>query len=122
MGPFGCAAQSLKSCRTVFVRPMPGSLDSFVSAELVKWGAIKVVAAEDKADCVASFGQQATGKLPEVSAVTGLGRNQSQAALEVIHRESSVVLWASAKSSGHGPKSLAERLVAQLKKDYQKSK
>jgi hypothetical protein len=139
--PTVCGAQSLKGCKTVYVQPMPESLDRFVSAELVKWGAIKVVTVEDKADCVASFGHQssklqmktsgsatvpkeanvtaedATDKLP-VSNMSGA----SQAALEVVHREGSVVLWASSKSSRHGPMSLAQQLIDQLKKDYQKSK
>lgn len=55
-----CEAQSLKDCRLVFVQPMPEAMDRFVSAELLKWGAMKVVTAEEKADCFASFGRQAT--------------------------------------------------------------
>jgi hypothetical protein len=38
---------------------MPEALDEFIGVEL-RWGAIKVVTAEDKADCVAAFGRQAT--------------------------------------------------------------
>ena len=133
--PFVCGAQSLKDCKTVFVQPMPESLDRFVSAELVKWGVVLVVTVEDKADCVASFGRQAsklrvkssgsktvpkeadaTDKLP--TSVYGI----PQAALELVRRESSVVLWAGSKSSRGGPMSLAQQLVDQLKKDYQRVK
>ena len=137
--PFVCGAQSLKGCKTVFVQPMPESLDRFVSAELMKWGAFKVVTVEDKADCIASFGRQASKlgvkssgsvTVPKEANVTvedatdrlpGYGY-VSQAALEVVDRESSVVLWADSKSSRRGPMSLAQQLVDQLKKDYQKAK
>jgi hypothetical protein len=133
-----CGAQSVKGCRTVFVQPMPESLDRFISAELVKWGAVKVVTVEDKADCVASFGRpasklqmkssgSATSKEASVSAENAADKlpvsfNASQAALELVHRDSSVVVWAGSKSSYHGPLGLARDLVDQLKKDYQKSK
>jgi hypothetical protein len=139
--PCVCGAQSLKSCKTIFIQPMPESLDRFVSAEVVKWGVMKVVTVEERADCLASFGRQAsrvqvkssgsvtvpkeanvsaedaTDKLP-VSMMSGA----SQAALEIVQRESSVVVWAGSKSSRHGPMSLAKQLVDELKKDYQKSK
>jgi hypothetical protein len=139
MLPFVCGAQSLKDCKTVFVQPMPESLDRFVSAELVKWGVVLVVTVEDKADCVASFGRQASKlgvkssgskTVPKEANVTvedatdrlpGWGY-VSQAALELVHRESSVVMWAGSKSSRYGPMSLARQLVDQLKKDYQKAK
>ena len=136
-----CGAQSLKDCKTVIIRPMPESLDRFVSAEIVKWGAIKVVTAEEKADCSASFGRQASkiqvkssgsATIPKDADVTAedaadklpvsASSAASQAALEIVHRESSVVVWAGSKSSLHGPMSLAQQLVGQLKKDYQNAK
>ena len=140
MLPIVCGAQSLKDCKTVFVQPMPESLDRFVSAELVKWGAVLVVTVEDKADCVASFGRQASKlrvkssgsvTVPKEADVTAedatdklpvSAYNASQAALELVHRESSVVVWAGSKSSRGGPMSLAQQLVDQLKKDYRRVK
>lgn len=137
-----CEAQSLRDCRVVFVQPMPEAMDRFVSAELLKWGVMKVVTAEEKADCLASFGRQAaklevksTGKADalketikgEMSSDTlpddGYRKN---AALELVHRESAVVVWADSKTDtlwmAAGAKTLARRLVDQLKKDYQKQK
>ena len=138
--PFVCGAQSLKDCKTVFVQPMPESLDRFISAELVKWGVVLVVTVEDKADCVASFGRQASKlrvkssgskTVPKEADVTAEDATDKlptsligipQAALELVHRESSVVLWAGSKMSPDGPISLARQLVDQLKKDYRRVK
>ena len=49
------------------------------------------------------------------------------AALEIVQRESSVVVWADSKGqdqflSGGSAKGLAQKLVDQLRKDYQKRK
>jgi len=143
--PCICAAQSLQDCKTVFIQPMPESMDRFVSAELVKWGVIKVVAVEEKADCVASFGRQ-TSKVEVKSSGSAVvptetsveaekgdqrlpdyGVHGKSAALEIVQRESSVVVWADSKGqdqflSGGSAKGLAQKLVDQLKKDYQKRK
>jgi hypothetical protein len=140
------SAQTLKDCRTIMVQPMPESLDRFISAELVKWGQMKVVVSEDKAECLASFGRQAstagvssTGSavVPEKTDVrveNGAqrlpqrypGYGYRSAALDVVHKDSAVVVWAGAKGEGAyssgGPQKLAEKLVAQLKKDFQKAK
>jgi hypothetical protein len=136
-----CGAQSLKDCRTFFINSMPESLDRFVSAELVKWGTVKVVTIEEKADCVASFGRRTsklqvkssgTETIPKEASVTAEESNERlpksgtngavQAALEIVNRDTSVVVWAASKSSIRGPKQLAEQLVDQLKKDYVKTK
>jgi hypothetical protein len=133
-----CIAQTLKGCKTVFIQPMPESLDRFVSAELVKWGIMRIVTLEDKADCMAAFQRQASRlqvkssgsvTVPKEASVTAeessdklpVSGGASQAALELVHRDSSVVVWAAAKSSHFGPMVLAQRLVDQLKKDYRKS-
>lgn len=140
--PCVCVAQSLRECKTVFIQPMPESMDRFVSAELVKWGGIKVVTVEEKADCIASFGRQASkaevkssgsAVVPEETTIKiergneelpSTGWNKA-AALEIVHRESSVVVWAASKTDigwTKGAKGLAKKLVGQLKKDYQKTK
>jgi len=138
-----CSGQSLKDCRTIFIQPMPESLDAFVSAEIVKWGVLKVLSVEEKADCVASFARQAskteiksTGSsvVPTETSVRAetasqklpRGGNYSEAAMNIIHRESSVVVWGDSASNkwsvGSGPQRLARKLVEQLKKDYLKQK
>src|ERR1017187_7699242 len=85
--PFVCGAQSLKDCKTVFVQPMPESLDRFVSGELVKWGVVLVVTVEDKADCVASFGRQAS-KLRVKSSGSAAVPKEADVTVEEIGRAS----------------------------------
>jgi len=100
---------------------------------------MRIVTLEDKADCVASFQRQASKlqvkssgsvTVPREASVTAeessdnlpVSGGASQAALELVQKDSSVVVWATAKSSHFGPMVLAQRLVDQLKKDYRKSK
>lgn len=141
--PSSGRAQSIHDCKTIFVRPMPDSLDRFVSTELVKWGAIKVVADEAKADCYASFGRSTTIEVKSSGSIvvptettatietpseslpssfSGTALETRNAALEVVHRESSVILWADSKSDfwswGGGTRVVARKLVDQLRKDY----
>jgi len=141
-----CYGQTLKQCRSVYIEPMAESLDRFVSAELVKWGEMKVVTLETKADCVLRFprpssrtqvessgslivpqkarveSQSASEELP--SARPGLrGADGKMAALELVHRESSSVVWAESRANvftSGGAKELARKLVKQLRKDFEK--
>ena len=142
-----CSAQSLKDCRTIFLQPMPESMDRFIAAEMVKWGKIKVVTTELKADCLGSFGRReanvqisssGSSVVPRETSVTadteaptlpstrwGLTTARS-AAIELVHRESTVIVWANSQSDNwswsKGPQVLARKLVAQLKRDYEKAK
>jgi len=142
-----CMAQSVKDCRLVFIQPMPESLDRFVSAELLKWGVVKVVTVEEKADCLASFGRQASkvevrssgsvvvptettvkseradDLLPDATCtlIRGISKLCKGAALELVHRNTSVVVWADSKAD-FTARPLAHKLVDQLKKDYQKQR
>jgi hypothetical protein len=125
---------------------MPESLDQFIAAELLKWGSIKVVSVQDTADCVMSFGHAprtevtSTGSatVPKDTTVTGdsetlkLPNSQwgatvaKSAAVELVHRDSSIVLCADAQSDNwswrnKGPKVLAQKLVSQLRKAYNKA-
>jgi len=125
---------------------MPESLDEFVRVELLKWGAMKVVSSEDKADCTASFGRQASraqlktsgtavipadasveaetvrDELPAASAAF-IGTRKA-AALTLVHKQSSVAVWADSKADGWswtgGARTLARKLVDQLRRDYAK--
>src|SRR3989442_7240015 len=128
-----CSAQSLKDCKTIFIQPMPESLDRFLSADISKWGVIKVVAAKAQADCVASYGREANRIVARLSGNTvppenslpsyfnGFGYSTS-AEIEIVHRASSFYVWSDSKTDGlslaSGPKTLARRLVSQLKRDY----
>jgi hypothetical protein len=140
------SAQTVKECRTVYLAPMPEALDEFVAVELHRWGAMKVVTEETKADCVATFGRLAsrtdlkskgsTVVPAEASAESetvrpdlpmsssGFAGQRKSAAITVTHRDSSVVVWADSKADGWswsgGSKALAKKLVDQLKKDFGK--
>ena len=136
--------QGLKDCKTVFIQSTPESLDGFIASQLVKWSGVKVVGVEEKADCTVGFGRQtstlavrssqaasdqtlvtdsANRELPKSMNLYGAG---ASAAMNITHRQSSIVVWAESKndfwSLSGGPKTLAEKLVGQLKKDYSKSK
>ncbi len=140
-----CQAQTLVDCRILFIEAMPESLDRFVSAELLKWGAIRVVVDEKKADCIVSFGRpsstvkvKSSGSIVVPSEVdvkaeradsalpSGGDDGSRSGAIDIIHKESSTVVWAhSSTDSGFfqgGPPKLAKKLVGQLRKDYQKLK
>ena len=137
-----CAAQSLTSCKTIFIQPMPESLDRFLAHQLSKKRAIEVVATKEQADCVASYGREAdriwerlvgsglvmskvsagdtaAGALP--SYFNGFGYSTS-AAIEIVHRESSFLVWSDSKTDSWsltgGPKTLATRLVKELISEY----
>src|SRR3990170_7074958 len=111
---------------------MPEVMDRFVSAELVKWGVIKVVVVAEKADCLASFGRPSSkvkvdssgsAVVPTETSVEAekgdqrlpsYGLQGKSAALEIVHRESSVVVWADSKGqdlvfSGGSAKGLAQK-------------
>ncbi len=139
-------AESLKDCRSVFLQRMPESLDEFIGVELHKWGALRVVAEQEKADCVARFGRvdsrtevKSTGSalvpsstsvetesvpqaLPEASA--GIAGTRKSAAISLVHRKSSEVVWADSKADGWswsgGSRSLARKLVEQMRRDFSK--
>lgn len=138
-------SQALLDCRTVFVEPMPEAMDRFASVKLVQWGTMQVVKDASKADCILSFPRQqsridlkssGSRTVPERAEVTAENAEQpipsgdyglwsaKQAAFELVHRESSAIMWASSTSEnwtwGSGPKALAEKLVGRLKKDCEK--
>ncbi len=101
---------------------MAESLDRFLSAELVSWGKIKVVAAEDRADCLLSSGSG--GQLSRE--FNGFGYTKA-GAVEIVHKPSTVVVWAGAASDSTaafsgGPKFIAKKLVAKLRKDYDRQR
>ena len=131
--PCICLSQSLKDCRTVFIQPMPESLDRFLAAEITKWGAMKVVKAKEQADCFMTYGREANrisarlsgnAVAPEASLQTyfnGFGYTTT-ATIEVVDRQSSFFVWSDSKSDNlalvSGPKTLARRLVKELKSEY----
>ena len=124
---WSCAAQSLNECRTVFVQPMPESLDQFLTAELSKWGVMKVVGTKEQADCVASFGQEASRDHSPLAPRIGWANNP--------RRQRAGDKWCTKRvrscfvrfPDGYlvttgGPKTLDRKLVRQLKRDYKTEK
>lgn len=122
-------------------------MDRFIAAEVVKWGKIKVVTEEAKADCIGSFGRQVanvqvsssgSAVVPQETSIntdtpaptlpsTRWGLTTARTvAVELVHRQSTVIVWANSQSDNwswsKGPQVLARKLVAQLKKDYEKAK
>lgn len=112
----GLQAETLIDCKTVFVAPMPEGMDRFVSSALVKWGQLPVFTDPAKANCSLRL---PAGRLPESDYGFWTAKT---AALEMIHVESSAVVWADATtdnwSAGGGAKALGEKLVGRLKKAY----
>jgi hypothetical protein len=129
-----CSAQSLKDCKTIFIQPMPESLDRFLAADISRWGVIKVVESKEEANCIASYGREANriserlggnAAFPTENTLrsyfNGFGYS-ARAEIEIVHRESSFFVWSDSKTDSwsltSGPKTLARRLVKQLKSDY----
>jgi hypothetical protein len=61
----------------------------------------------------------ANDELPSFRGALGWGKT---AALEMVDRKSSVVVWADSQSDYGGARNLARKLVDQLKKDFSKKK
>ena len=131
-------AVSLKDCNTVFLQPMPESLARLIAIQLTKWGGIQLAPVKERADCVATFGREsdrisarlggnaAVGELDKLPIhFNGFGYTNS-AGIEIVHRESSFLVWSDSKSDmwslAGGPKTLARRLVRQLKSDYKQDR
>lgn len=139
------SAQTLLDCRSIAVESMPEAMDRFASAKLVQWGKVKVVRDPAKADCVLSFPRQqsridvkssGSAVVPKETEVASESQAQqlprsrglfsaAQATFELVHRESSAIIWANSTSENEiwfegGPKGLAEKLVGRLRKDYEK--
>lgn len=131
--------QTITDCRTIFIRPMPEGLDRFVSAELVRWGEVKVLTDEDRADCVLAFSapearvsvrSSGSAIVPRDTEAEGSSRlprsylGHSQAALDLVHVASSTVVWAASKGNmwiTESQRDLGRKLAKQLRKDYQKA-
>jgi hypothetical protein len=142
LAPPAVWTQSLLDCRVIYVEPMPEAMDGFASAKLIQWGKVQIIKDAGKADCTLSFPRQrskinlhSTGSrtVPKTAEVTATPAGERlpvghwgyrQAAFELVHRESCLVVWATsatdASSWGGGPKGVAEKLIGRLKKDYER--
>jgi hypothetical protein len=119
---------SLKNVRRIFIEPMPGDLDQYISAEITKELKGRVVVVLDKANADAIMRGVGENKNGVGAAITGryLGlHDNSTASITLIDPNETVVMWASeagdrslmwgALARG-GQRKVADRLVNNLKK------
>lgn len=138
-----CSAQTLASCKVIFIERMPEAMDKFISAELIHWGGLSVTTAEEKADCVMSYGERrtkihvsSTGADSRETTITSERTDQGlpsspwglteakSAAVELVDRNSDAIVWAGSATDNwswsKGPKKIAQKLVKQLRHDYKR--
>lgn len=126
--PRPVADGSLKSVRRIFIEPMPGDLDQYISAEITKELKGRVVVVLDKANADAIMRGVGENKTGVGAAITGryLGlHDNSTASITLVDSNETAVLWASeagdrslmwgALARG-GQRKVADRLVNNLKK------
>jgi hypothetical protein len=126
--PRPVADVSLKNVRRIFIEPMPGHLDQYISAEITKELKGRVVIVLDKANADAIMRGVGENKNGVGAAITGryLGlHDNSTASITLVDSNETVVLWASeagdrslmwgALARG-GQRKVADRLVNNLKK------
>ena len=110
--PRPVASVSLKNVRRIFIEPMPGDLDQYISAEVTKEFKGRVVVVLDKANADAIM--------------RGVGENKNAtASITLVDPNQTVVLWASEAGdrsltwevlAREGQRKVADRLVNNLKK------
>jgi hypothetical protein len=112
--PRPVADVSLKNVRRIFIEPMPGDLDQYISAEITKELKGRVVVVLDKANADAIMRGVGESK-------NGVGA----ASITLVDRDETVVLWASDAGDRNlksgvlargGQRKVADRLVNNLKK------
>ena len=126
--PRPVADVSLKNVRRIFIEPMPGDLDQYISAEITKELKGRVVVVLDKANADVIMRGVGENKNGVGAAITGryLGlHDNSTASVTLVDSGETVVLWASeagdrslmwgALARG-GQRKVASRLVNNLKK------
>ena len=119
---------SLKNVHRIFIEPMPGDLNEYISAEITKELKGRVVVVLDKANADAIMRGVGENKSGVGAAITGryLGlHDNSTASITLIDPNETVVMWASeagdrslmwgAVARG-GQRKVADRLVNNLKK------
>jgi hypothetical protein len=126
--PRAVADVSLKGVRRIFIEPMPGDLDQYISAEITKEFKGRVVIVLDKANADAIMRGVGENKSGVGSAITGryLGlHDNSTASVTLVDPNETVVLWASEAGDRSlmwgvlargGQRKVADRLVNNLKK------
>ena len=110
----------LHEVKAIYVRPMSNDLDEALIQQLLKWDAIKVAFEANKADAVLIGGSD--------SRVVGVGTaigpitaTRVEAEVTLLDPETSKSIWSTKKSGGRGLLSVAEEIVKQLKKDWEKA-
>ena len=117
--PRPVADVSLKNVRRIFIEPMPGDLDQYISAEITKELKGRVVVVLDRANADAIM--------------RGVGENKNGvgASITLVDSNETVVLWASEAGDRSsmwgvlargGQRKVADRLVNNLKKALNEAK
>jgi hypothetical protein len=132
--PKPVADVSLKNVRRIFIEPMPGDLNDYISAEITKELKGRVIVVLDKANADAIMRGVGENKSGVGAAITGryLGlHDNSTASITLVDPNETVVLWASeagdrslmwgALARG-GQRKVADRLVNNLKKALNEAK
>jgi len=132
--PRPVADVSLRNVRRVFIEPMPGDLDQYISAEITKELKGRVVIVLDKANADAIMRGVGENKSGVGSAITGryLGlHDNSTASITLVDPNETVILWASEAGDRSlmwgvlargGQRKVADRLVNNLKKALNEAK
>jgi hypothetical protein len=125
---------SLKNVRRIFIEPMPGDLDQYISAEITKEMKGRVAVVLDKANADAIMRGVGENKTGVGAAITGryLGlHDNSTASITLVDADETVVLWASEAGDRSlmwgvlargGQRKVADRLVNNLKKALNEAK
>src|SRR6185503_2506120 len=126
--PKPVAEISLKNVRRIFIEPMPGDLDQYISAEITKELKARMVVVLDKANADAVMRGVGENKSGVGAAITGryLGlHDNATASITLVDPDETVVLWASEAGDRSlvwgvlargGQRKVADRLVNNLKK------
>jgi len=132
--PRPVANLSLKNVRRIYIEPMPGDLDQYISAEITKEFKGSVVVVLDKANADAIMRGVGENKSGVGAAITGryLGlHDNATASITLIDPDETTVLWASEAGDRSlmwgslargGQRKVADRLVNNLKKALREAK
>lgn len=126
------AALNLSAMKVIYVLPMKDRMDSYLTAELVKWGRYEVTLNPKQADAIFSDFPQLDikGLLADPSKLNRPSKSPRGVAF-LIDPKSEKVIWSTSKdlstsylihTEHKSAKDLAHQIVGQLKKDTSKHK
>jgi hypothetical protein len=128
------AQSSLKEIHKVFLEKMPNDLDQYISAEVSKQLAGRIVIVLDKTDADAILRGVSDERTGTGAAITGryLGlHDNATGSISLVDKAEKVILWSDEAGDRSlmfgvmkrgGPRKVADRLVSDLKKALEKAK